>query len=86
MQGIYSHVPETNHISRVHSVVAVLYVQFVLHVMLFRVLNVAVFCSFLISCSPDTLLRYCLVDFELVPAAPVITGITSCFHIPHALI
>ena len=36
MQGIYNYVPETNHISRVYSDAAVLYLQFVLHVMLFR--------------------------------------------------
>jgi len=36
MQGIYNCVPETNHISKVHSVAAVQYLQSVLHVMLFR--------------------------------------------------
>ena len=44
MQGIYSHIPETNHASRVYSFVAVLYLQSVLHVMLFRMLNM--FCTF----------------------------------------
>jgi hypothetical protein len=36
MQDIYSYIHETNHISRVYSVAAVLYLQSVLHVMLFR--------------------------------------------------
>jgi len=36
MQGIYNYIRETNHVSRVYSVAAVLYLQFVLHVMLFR--------------------------------------------------
>jgi hypothetical protein len=36
MQGIYNYIPETNHVSRVHGVAAVLCIQFVLHVMLFR--------------------------------------------------
>jgi hypothetical protein len=36
MQGIYNYIPETNHVSRVYLVVAVLYLQFVLHAMLFR--------------------------------------------------
>ena len=36
MQGIYNYVPETNHVSKVYSVAAVLCLQFVLHVMLFR--------------------------------------------------
>jgi len=41
--------------------------------------NMVVFCSSLISCSPDTLLRYCLSDFEMVLVAPLITGITFTF-------
>jgi hypothetical protein len=36
MQDIYNYIPETNHVSRVHSIAAVLYVQFMLHVMLIR--------------------------------------------------
>ena len=37
MQGIYSYVPETTHVSRVYCVAAVLYLQVVLYVMLFCV-------------------------------------------------
>jgi hypothetical protein len=40
MQGIYNDIPETNHVSRVYSVAAVRHLQFVLHVMLHRMLNV----------------------------------------------
>ena len=36
MQDIYNYIPENNHIPRVYSVAAVLYLQFILHVMLFR--------------------------------------------------
>jgi uncharacterized sodium:solute symporter family permease YidK len=36
MQGIYNYIHEMNHVYRVRSVAAVLYVQFMLHVMLFR--------------------------------------------------
>ena len=36
MQGIYNYISETNHVSREYSVAAVLYLQSVLHVMLFR--------------------------------------------------
>ena len=45
MQGIYnySYIPETNHVSRVYSVAAVLYLQFVLHVMFFLLWNM--FCT-----------------------------------------
>jgi len=35
MQGIYNCTPETNRVSRVYSAAVVLYLQFVLHVMLF---------------------------------------------------
>ena len=36
LQGMYNYTPITNHVSRVYSVAAVLYLQFVLHVMLFH--------------------------------------------------
>jgi hypothetical protein len=36
MQGIYNYRPDTSHASRVHNFAAVLYLQSVLHVMLFR--------------------------------------------------
>jgi hypothetical protein len=39
MQDIYNYIPKTNHVSRVYSVAAVLYLQFVLHVMLICMLN-----------------------------------------------
>ena len=41
--------------------------------------NVAVFCSFLTSCFPGMLLTYFLNDFEIVPVAPIITGIAFVF-------
>ena len=47
MHGIYIYIPETNNVSRVHSVTAVLYLQFLLHVMLFRPLNM--FCTFTLA-------------------------------------
>jgi hypothetical protein len=37
--------------------------------------NMAVFCSSLTSWFPCMLLRYFLNDFEMVPVAPIITGI-----------
>ena len=36
MQGIYNYILETNHISGAYNVAAVLYLQSVVHVMLFR--------------------------------------------------
>ena len=44
MQGIYNYISETNHAFKVYSVAVVLYLQFVLHVMLFRPWNM--FCTF----------------------------------------
>jgi len=41
--------------------------------------NMAVFWSSLTSCFPDMLLTYFLNDFETVPVAPVVTGITFVF-------
>jgi hypothetical protein len=43
--------------------------------------NMAVFCSSLVSCFPGTLLRCFLNDFETVPFAPIITGVTFGFAI-----
>jgi hypothetical protein len=39
MQCIYNYIPETNHVSMVYSVAAVLYLKFMLHIMLFPMLN-----------------------------------------------
>ena len=97
MHSIYNYIPETNPVSTIHSVAAVLYLQFVLHVMLFLSLNM--FCTFTLAllavcvqcpiwlfsvvpqfrALPATLLRCCLSDYEIVPVAPVITGITFAF-------
>jgi hypothetical protein len=48
MQGIYNYIPETNRVSMTHSAAAFRYLQFVLHVMLFRLWNI--FCLFCCSC------------------------------------
>ena len=54
--------------------------------------NLAVFCSSLIMCFPSMWLRYFLYDFEMVPVALFIVGITSvftfhchCIFVPRAL-
>jgi len=41
--------------------------------------NMAVFCSSLTSCFPGMLLMHFLSDFEIVPVAPIFTGITFVF-------
>jgi len=43
MYGIYNYTPQTNYVSRVHSFAATLYLQFMLHVVLFPTLNVMYF-------------------------------------------
>ena len=43
MQSIHNYIPQTNHVNTVYSFAAVLYLQIVLHGMLFRVLNM--FCT-----------------------------------------
>jgi hypothetical protein len=41
--------------------------------------NIAVFCSFLTSWSPGMVLTHFLNDIEIVPVAPIITGIALVF-------
>ena len=41
--------------------------------------NMGVFCCSFTSCFPGMLLTYFLNDFEIVPVAPIITGITFVF-------
>ena len=47
LEGIYKYLPETNHVSRVYSVAAVLYLQLVLHVKLFHPWDM--FCNFTLA-------------------------------------
>ena len=42
-QGIYNYIPETNHVSSVHSDAAFLKLQFMAHVMVFPMTNVLYF-------------------------------------------
>ena len=92
IQGIYTCIPETKYVSREYSVAAILLLLSMVLVLVsvfnllyfyistFRsmcaVPNMAVFCSSLTSCFPNMLLMYFLNDFEIVPVAPIITGLT----------
>jgi hypothetical protein len=49
MQVIYNYILQTNHVSSVYSVAAVLCLQFVLHVMLFCRLNMICTCTLVLS-------------------------------------
>ena len=89
MQGIYTYIPETNYVPREYSVAAILLLLFMVLISTVSVLNLlpnmAVFWSSLTSCFPGMLLTYFLNDFEIVPVAPIVTGITFIFYIPHVL-
>ena len=101
MQGIYTYIPETNHVPKEYSVSAILSLLFMVSISLVPALaqlyfyastfrsmcavpNTAVFCSSFTSWFPGMLLMYFLNDFEMVPVAPIITGITLVFtfHMP----
>ena len=45
----------------------------------YAVPNMAVFCSYFISCFPDVLLSYFLNDFKMAPFAPINFGINFFF-------
>jgi len=96
MQGIYTYIPETNHVLREYSVAAIVSLLFMVPISLVPALallyfyvstfrrmcavpNMAVFCSSLTPRFPGMLLTYCLNDFEMVPVAPIIIGITLVF-------
>jgi len=90
MQGIYTYIPETNYIPREYSVAAIFMVLIslvsVLNQLYFytsrsmcAVPNMTVLCSSLTSCFPGMLITYFLNNFEIVPVAPIITGITFVF-------
>ena len=91
VQGIHTHIPETNHVPRRYIVTAILcclwclyfYVVLALallflYVSTFR--SMAVFCSSLTSWFPVMSLTYFFNDLEMVPVAPIITGITLVIH------
>ena len=95
MQGSYNYITETNHVSRVYSVGAVLYLPFTCNVIspvkyvlyfyigtFYRICalhNMIVFCISLISCFPGMVLSYFLSNFEMFPFTSIITGITFAF-------
>jgi len=67
MQDSSDYMPETNHVSRVYSVAAVLYIQLVPHAMLFRMLDM--FCTFTLVLSevPAVYVQYPIWLFLAVP-------------------
>jgi len=63
MQGIYNCIPESKHVSSVYSVAAVLYLQFVLHVMLFGPVKYVLYfyISLLLLLFPNLLLCFIII-------------------------
>jgi hypothetical protein len=92
MRGIYTYIPQTNHVPKQHNITAILSLLFMVPISLAPELalmyfystfqstcavpNMAVFCSSLTSWFPGIVLTYFLNDSETVPVAPIITGIT----------
>jgi hypothetical protein len=64
MQGIYNYIPETKHVSRVYRVAAVLYLQFVLHVMVFCPWNKL--CTFILALSEVCVQYGCFLFLNFV--------------------
>ena len=72
MQGIYTHIPETNYVPREYGVAAILLFLFMVLISLLAVLNLLYFyiSTFRSMCAvPNMLLTYFLNVFEIVPVA-----------------
>ena len=92
MHSIYSYILETHHIFRVFfgklhvilfSVINVMHVYINTFPSMCALFSMAVFCTPIISCLTGILFRCFLNDFDVVPVAPVVTGITLAltFHL-----
>ena len=79
MQGIYNYLPETNHVSSVYSVAAVLYWQSVLHIMLFRTWNI--FCSFVLALSVVCVIVIIIIIIIITTTTTIIivVVVSKCF-------
>jgi len=77
MQDIYAYIPET--MSLGNTVLNLLYFYISTFRSMCAVPHMVDFCSSLTSCFPGMLLTYFLNDSEMVPVAPIITGITFVF-------
>jgi len=92
IQGIYNYIPDTNHVSRVYSVAAIVCLQYVVHVTVFPIETLCTLrlilsevreqrsvCLFFVvprRSIASMLFRHFLNYFEMVPVATIITGIT----------
>jgi len=87
----YNYIPEANNVPRAHSVAAVVYLQFVLHEMLFRTFSV--FCTFTIVLSAVCVqcpiwLLFVVPSFHTFPVrcSSVVWMTLRCFHLPPLLL
>ena len=93
MHGIYNYIAKTNYVPREYIVAAILFLLFMEFISLVPVLNhcnftlvfsevcvqYPIFLYFLDFMFPGVLLAYFLSNFEIVPVAPIITGIKFVF-------
>ena len=91
IQDIYNYIPETNPVSRVYSVAGVLYLQFVLHAVLFHTWNM--FCTFTLVLS-EVCMQCPILLFFVVPrfcaflvcCSGIVWVILRWFHLPLLLL
>jgi len=91
MQGIYNYKTETNHVPRVYSVAAVLYLQFVLHVMLLRPLNTFCLLLLLLLLPQSFKINYNIIFFSKTLSLSEVVYLgkmckTGLLHIPSFII
>ena len=69
MQASYSHVPETNHVSSVYNVAAILQLQYTVHVISCVMLNVSHFyvCTFRSMCAVPSTVVVCTCLIQCLP-------------------
>ena len=77
MKGIYNYIPEANRVSRVHGVAAVVYLQFVLHVLLFHMLNI--FCT--LTSNNTTSNRWWYKNVVFILCTELLRYFTNSIHI-----
>jgi hypothetical protein len=72
--GIYNYIPATNHVCRLYSVAAVLYLQFMIYIVLFRMLNVMCFyiSAFRSMCVVLLMVVYCSSLISCFPGIIII--------------
>ena len=76
MQAVYIHMPHTNQVSRIYSVAAILWLQFMVQIMLFPTLNVVYFTPILYT---STFRSTCALPNMFVFCSSLISYFPSMF-------